>query len=146
MKVTGTIFTNRNEFGDFMWMKDQDEYSNSLFIFNDNTEYHNTNRRGAGNAIMRMFNKYNDDLEKPISAGIPTGSLEDGGFDELTPEVKKIIDDSFEEIKELIKKYNYDEVIFSSDKEGNLGTSIFEVNKDVIIYITSLLKSLEKHN
>ena len=63
MKVTGTIFKNRNEFGDFMWMKDQKEYSNSLFIFNDNTEYHDTNRRGAGNAIMRMFNKYNDDLE-----------------------------------------------------------------------------------
>ncbi len=144
MKVTGTIFVNRNEIGDFMWMKDQKEYSNSLFIFNDNTEYHDTNRKGAGNAIMRKYNKYNEDLEKPISAGIPTGTLEDGGFDELTQEIKKIIDDSFEEIKELIKKYKYEEVIYSSDKDGNLGTSIFEVNKDVINYITFLIRSLEK--
>jgi hypothetical protein len=144
MKVTGTIFVKRNELGDFMWMKDQKEYTESLFIFNDNTEYHNTNCKGGGNAIMRTFNKYNNNLEKPLSAGIPTGSKEEGGFSELTKDVKKVIDSSFEEIKELIKKYNYKEVIYSADKNGNLGTSIFEVDKEVINYITSLIKSLEK--
>ncbi len=144
MKITGTIFTNKNEIGDFMWMKDQKEYNNSLFIFNDNTEYHNTNKRGGGNAIMRKYNKYNTSLDKPISAGIPTGSLENGGFMEFNQEVKKIIDESFEEIKELITKYNYTEIIYSADKNGSLGTNIFEVNKDVINYITNLIKSLEK--
>jgi hypothetical protein len=144
MKVTGTIFVKKNEIGDFIWMKDQKEYYNSLFIFNDNTEYHDTNKRGAGNALMRPYNKYNTSLEKPISAGIPTGSLKDGGFMEFNKEVKKIIDDSFQEIRELIKKYNYSEIIYSTDKDGNLGTNLFEVNKDVIKYITFLIKSLEK--
>ncbi len=145
MKVIGTIYKGKNEEGDFKWMMKQNQYSNSLFIFNDNTEYHHTNRKGLGNAIMRQYNKYNTSLIIPRSAGIPTGTLEEGGFTEFNEEIKKIIDESFLEIKELIKKYDYDTIIYSADKNGDLGTNLFEVDNDVVKYITSLIKSLEKN-
>lgn len=144
MKVTGTIFYKKNEVGDFMWMMKQNEYKNSLFIFNDDTENHYTNNKGKGNAIVRPYNKYNNFIRIPKSAGIPTGSLKHGGFAEFNENIQNIIDESFDEIIELIKKYNYTEIIYSADKKGNLGTGLFKVNKDVIEYITSLIKSLEK--
>ena len=74
IEVIGIKFTSCNQYGDFYWMCQQNKYSNSLYIFNDNEEYHNTNRRGAGNAIMRTFNRHSD-YEVPFSAGIPTGLL-----------------------------------------------------------------------
>jgi hypothetical protein len=143
MKVIGVVFNKRNEFGDFYWMIHQEEYSNCLFIFNDNIEHHFTNRLGFGNAIIRKFNKFNTDLEKPMSHGIPTGTLSYGGFTELSNDVKVIIDESIKEINELLIKYKYDTIYFSKDKkEDKLGTSIFNVNEDVIQYITKKIYSL----
>jgi len=40
--------------------------------------------------------------------------LNSGGYDKFTPEVKKIIDDAFEEIVELIKTNNYSIIYLSS--------------------------------
>ena len=56
--------------------------------------------------------------------------------------MKTLIDDCITVIKELIQKYKYDTVYFSADKNGKLGTSIFEVNKDVINYITEKIMML----
>ena len=62
----------------------QPEFKNCLFIFNDNVEYHMSNRKGAGNAIIRQYNKHSQrcigsesysNLEKPMSAGISTGTI-----------------------------------------------------------------------
>lgn len=141
VKVIGTIYQGNNKLGDFNWMIKQPEFKNCLFIFNDNVEYHMSNRKGAGNAIIRQYNKHSN-LEKPMSAGISTGTLSQGGFDELSEEVKTLIDDCINEIKELIVKYKYETVYFSADKNGKLGTSIFEVNKDVIDYITEKIMML----
>jgi len=77
IEVIGIKFTSRNQYGDFYWMCQQNKYSNSLYIFNDNEEYHNANRRGAGNAIMRIFNKHSD-YDITLSAGIPTETLGEG--------------------------------------------------------------------
>jgi hypothetical protein len=81
-------------------------------------------------------------LDKPRSAGIPTGTLKFGGFTKLDEDVKTIIDDSINEIKELIEKYKFDTVYFSQDSSGKLGTSIFKVNQDVINYITEQIFNL----
>ncbi len=141
IQIIGIKFISRNEYGDFYWMSQQQEYSGSLFIFNDNEEYHETNRKGAGNAIMRMFNKHSNFIP-PRSAGIPTGTLSDGGYQKFTPEIKKIIDDSVKEIIELVKKYKFHTIYFSSELDGKLGTSIFQVNPKIIKYITSCIYNL----
>ena len=144
IKVIGIKFIGQNQIGDFYWMCNQAEYSNSLFIFNDNEEYHGTNRKGAGNAIMRKLNKYSN-LAIPISAGIPTGTLEQGGYTKLNAHSKKQIDWSINEIIELINFYDYKKIYYSSELDGILGTSIFEVDKTVLKYITHKIFSLTNY-
>jgi hypothetical protein len=144
MIVIPNVYEGRYKEGDFQWMIKQDEYKDILFIFNDNEECHNTNYRGGGNAVIRKYNIYNTKLEKPRSAGIPTGTLENGGYKELTDYVKKQIDTSIEEIKKIAKTYEYKKICYSSEKDGILGTGIFNVNRDVLIYITEKIKELEK--
>jgi hypothetical protein len=144
IQIIGIKFASTNQYGDFYWMSKQEENHRSLYIFNDNEEYHHTNRRGAGNAIMRMFNNHSNS-NPPKSAGIPTGTLSDGGYQKFTPEVKKIIDNSIEEIIELIKIHKYHTIYFSSEMNGSLGTSIFQVSPKVINYITSQIYNLSIH-
>ena len=141
IQVIGIKFVKSNQYGDFNWMSEQYKYSDSLFIFNDNEEYHDTCRSGAGNAIMRIYNKYSK-LDKPKSAGIPTGTLEFGGYQSLNSATKKQIDNSFEEIIELIDIYKYKQIYYSSELDGKVGTSIFNVDNKVIRYITHKLFTL----
>jgi hypothetical protein len=141
VKIIGSIYTGNNTVGDFNWMIKQSDYTNCLFIFNDNIEHHLTNKKGGGNAIIRQYNKFSS-LDKPRSAGIPTGTLKNGGFTILDEEVKVIIDNSISVIKDLIQKYKFDTVYFSQDSSGKLGTSIFKVNQDVIDYITEQIYKL----
>jgi hypothetical protein len=142
IKVIGTLFESLNKFGDFYWMIQNPLYNKSLFIFNDNEEYHYTSRKGKGNACIRVFNKYSN-LPIPRSAGIPTGKLSTGGYTELNQYTKNIIDSTINEIKSLILKYKYDTIYFSSNSEGKLGTSLFNVSSDVINYITDEIIKLE---
>ncbi len=142
--VEGIVFKKVGEFGDFNWMIEQEEYDDCLFLFNDNLEYHFTNKKGSGNAIIRKYNIYNKYLDRPRSFGIPTGTLKNGGFSELTLEVEFVIDKCFEHLAYILKNYNYKKVYFSKDKKENkLGTSIFEVNSDVIDYITGKIYDLK---
>ena len=144
LEIIGIKFTSRNQYGDFYWMSHQKEYEKSLFLFNDNEEFHDTAQRGGGNAIMRMYNKYSK-YEPPRSAGIPTGTMSDGGYGKFTPKIKNVIDNSFDEIIKLILKYKYETIYFSSELNGKLGTSIFEVNPKVIDYITNRIYSLSNN-
>lgn len=141
IQVIGVKFVKPNQFGDFNWMSNQEEYSDALFIFNDNEEYHNTCRGGAGNAVMRRYNKYSK-LSKPKSAGIPTGTLEYGGYQKLDKYSLTQIDNAIDEIIQLIHKHKYKQIYYSSELDGKLGTSIFVVNDKVIKYITYRLFSL----
>lgn len=142
MKIIGTRFTGKNKYGDFEWMCNQELYSDSLFIFNDNEEYHETCKQGLGNAVIRKYNKYNKKLLKPRSAGIPTGTLKFKGYNSLTPRVKKIIDSSINEIRDLLDKYEYDNIYYSVGTNGKLGMSLFVVAEDVIDYIDSQINKL----
>ena len=141
IKLIGVKFTKPNQFGDFNWMCHQNEYSDSLFIFNDNEEYHNTCNGGAGNAIMRKYNKYSK-LDKPKSAGIPTGTLEYGGYQSLSNHSINQINNAFDEIIKLINIYKYKKIYYSSELDGKLGTSIFNVSDNVVKYITHRLFTL----
>jgi len=142
MKIIGTKFVKTGQYGDFEWMCQQEEFSNSLFIFNDNEEYHHTNRKGKGNAVIRKYNKYNDKLEKPKSAGIPTGTLKNRGYSKLNTHVKEVVTEAISEIIELINKYNYETIYYSIGPDNKLGTGLFNVNRNVIDFIDNLINSL----
>lgn len=143
MQIIGVRFIESGTYGDFNWMITQPEYTNSLFIFNDNEEHHETNRRGWGNAVIRPWNKYGFDAGQiPRSAGIPTGTLKFGGYLELTDGVRETIDDAIIEIKELIEKYKYSTIYYSVGPNGKLGTSIFFVDHEVINYIDEQINLL----
>ena len=117
------------------------QIDDALFIFNDNEEYNQSCVRGGGNAIIRKYNKHSS-LDRPRSVGIPTGTLEDGGYEKLTQKVKRIVDNSIEEIKYLLSNFKYKRLFFSSDNNGKLGTKIFVVDENVINYITKQIYSL----
>ena len=144
MEIIANVYKGREREGDFYWMIKQDEYRDVLFIFNDNEEYHYTNRRGAGNAIIRKYNRFNQKLPRPRSVGIPTGTLEDGGYQELNEHVIKQVETSIQEIKDVVKKYGYKKICYSAEKDGILGTGLFSVDKSVLTYITEKIKELEK--
>lgn len=141
IQLIGVKFVKPNQFGDFEWMCHDEKYSDALFIFNDNEEYHDTCKGGAGNAVMRRYNKYSK-LSKPKSAGIPTGTLEYGGYQSLNKHSVQQIDSAIEEIINLIKLHNYKQIFYSSEIDGKLGTSIFNVEDKVVRYITHKLFSL----
>ena len=144
IQVIPSKFVSKNKKGDFEWMINQKEYKDVLFIFNDNEEDFLSESciKGAGNAVIRPY-KCKD---PPRAAGIPTGFYKKGsinkGYDELTDEVKEIIDVSFEKIEELLSTGNYKRVIYSGTK-NDLGTSIFKVGDDVRKYIIKRLYMLE---
>lgn len=140
--VKGNVFVKKNQIGDFNWMIKQPEYKDVLFIFNDNIESMNTCSKGGGNAGIRVYNQYNKKLDIPRSAGIPTGSLRNGGFKTLTETSKAYIDESINKIKRIIKKYNYKKIIFSKSKNGEFGSDIFTIGSDVKEYILHQLNKL----
>lgn len=137
-------FKKLNEYGDFNWMIKQKKYSDVLFIYNDDIENKESYKKGRGNAIIRPYNKYNTNIEKPRSAGIPTGSLKLGGFKELNDKTKQIIDDAIQIINDIILKYNYNTVMYSGKKDGTIGSNIFEISEDVKEYITQNIKKLSQ--
>jgi hypothetical protein len=143
IKVIPNIYIGNKQIGDFEWMIKQSNYDDCLFIFNDNEEYHYTNRIGSGNAIIRYYNIYNKYINIPRSAGIPTGTLKFKGYKKLDEHNKKVIDDSIEEIKNIIIKYKYKKVYYSANDNNMLATSIFIVGNDVIEYITNSIHQLD---
>ena len=141
VQVIGVRYTSPGIYGDFNWMITQPEFSNALFIFNDNEEHHNSNKRGAGNAIIRQYNKYSD-LDVPRSVGIPTGTMSSGGYTTFNLETKNKIDGYFNELTELITQHKYTHLYYSAESNGMIGTSIFKVNHKVLEYITWKIHSL----
>jgi hypothetical protein len=141
-QVVGTIFTKTGVYGDFNWMINQPEYSDSLFIYNDNIDaFNNLNFKsaGAGNAIIRPYRF----KSPPRAMPIPTGSRANGGFKRLSVNIKKVIDRAISEIRVVIKENNYKRVFYSSGYDGLIGMSIFIIDFEVRQYITDELKMCE---
>jgi DNA polymerase/3'-5' exonuclease PolX len=144
VKVKSIQFNKLGEYGDFGWMIKNPEYEDVLFIYNDDIESVEKYQAGKGNAIIRPYNINNPTIDKPRSAGIPTGSRKlKKGFDTLDEETKKYIDNSISIIKDIITKYNYTTIMYSGNKYGTIGSSIFVINEEVKDYITEQLRSLE---
>lgn len=144
LEVTGIQFKKTGEYGDFEWMINNPEYDDVLFIYNDDIESVGKYQKGQGNAVIRPYNLNNPKIDKPRSAGIPTGSRKlKKGFDSLDEETKKYIDTSINVIKDIITKYGYKTVMYSGDKDGVIGSNIFIINKDVKDYITKQIQSLK---
>jgi len=140
LTVVPIVFQGHKKYGDFKWMITRPEFSDALFIYNENEEsYLNRYKKeGLGNACIRPFR-----FTSPQRAcGIPTGSV-GLGYEELNEHVKAVIDKSFDEIAYVIKKYRYKRIIFSSDFEGNIGMSLFQFSDDVRDYITDRIYKLE---
>lgn len=142
-------FTGLGKYGDFDFMIQEDIKKNinhTLYIYNDNCEHHKTKsfRQGLGNAIIRKYNQYNVLLNRPYSAGIPTGHLYGGGFKELDAETQNVIDNAISEIKIIIEKYNITDIYYSINNSDDIliGQSIFVINDSVRQYITDLIYKL----
>ena len=145
LKVSGVIFSGPRKYGDFSWMMIQEEYQNALFVFNDNEQQYKAHRddpasiegcmAGGGNAIIRPYQCE----AKPRAAGIPTGP----NYHSLTPEVKQIVDEAIAAIRDIVLKNGYNQIFYSANAEGKLGTHIFAPGDDVKTYILQQLKSLE---
>lgn len=129
-------------------MIEQPEFSDSLFIFNDNEEqflaYLNDPESsigcsaGGGNAVIRPYRCQ----DPPRAAGIPTGS-KCRGYTSLSQETKLVIDKAIQVIDLLLSAGQYSQVFYSSTTEnGLLGTGIFNVENDVKVYILEQLKAL----
>ncbi|ADO67084.1 putative alkylated DNA repair protein [Cafeteria roenbergensis virus] len=144
MKITGVQFKNKNKYGDFIWMMDMNEFTNSLFLFTDNVEYHYTNDTGECNTIIRQWNKYNKNLDKPKSAGIIINSLKNSKLITFKY-IKKYINKSINEIKKLIKKYNYDNIYYLTEDDNELlkCDNIPNISKKAVVYATLLINSLK---
>lgn len=149
IQLIASKFNKKGFEGDFNYMIKQDMLCDTdpltLYIYNDNTEsyYSHSYRTGAGNAIIRQYNKFNPNMQRPFSAGIPTGSLEHGGFEELTKEAIQVINSSIKVIEQIIKEHSIQTVYYSTNNETCLlGKSLFDVDDTVLIYITDKLKKL----
>jgi hypothetical protein len=149
LRVCAFVFEGLSKDGDFLWMIQQSEFQDVLFVFNDNEQqfYQHRDRpydstsdaceAGGGNAIIRPFQ-----CKRPQHAsGIPTGP----GYDHLTPHVQAVVDDAVEQIAEVLSREKLKRIFYNSKSDaGDLGYGIFQTGDDVRRYIVAKLRALEK--
>jgi len=139
-QIIGTVYSKKNQVGDFDWQIRSGLYENALFLFNDDEKRHHWKKAGTGNAVVRKYNMHALP-ERPRSHGIVTGNA--AGYASLTPSAKAKIDECIEEARQIIEEHGYTTVYYSAaTPNGSLGTSIFQICNDVREYITQQIKSL----
>jgi hypothetical protein len=132
------------------------KYPKALLIINDNYKNSKTDKNGGGNASGKIRNYniysfYKHKIENPQIAGITTGPYGEytpgttlntklDELDSKTP--KEVIDDEIKLIKYMMIIWDYKEIIYSSDINGNLGTEIFAVPDDIKEYIKDQILNL----
>ena len=136
--IKGIIYKNKEEYGDFNWMIETGDYKNTLFIFDDNVDEYNKNIEDIKDNGLSNIRKYNEfgTYAKISSAGIIMGSSFNNGFSVFDNNVKNIIDRSITDIKRTIIENNYNEIYFSSDENGDIKPSYYNVSKDIIKYVS----------
>ena len=129
---------DKEEYGDFNWMIETGDYKNTLFIFDDNVDEYNKNIEEIDDNGLSKIRKYNEfgKYAKISSAGIIMGSSFNNGFSVFDNNVKNIIDRCISDIKRIIIENNHNEIYFSSDENGNIKPSYYNVNKDIIKYVS----------
>lgn len=118
--------------------------SNNIFIFNDNYLEHESSKPGAGNAKIRKYNNYSR-LEVPRSFGIPTGHYR-SGYTSLEESIDNI-NECIIELITLILQYRIRNLVYSISSINSpiIGTGIFQVNRDVLSYITECIFRLSRN-
>jgi hypothetical protein len=137
-KVVGTVYTERDSYGDYNWMIKQSDYDDILFLYADDMDsiQSNTLERSGGTAAIRPY-------RLTRSSPFPTGSLNEGGYLNLTDKVKSEIQACMEEARDKIQKFGYKRVFYSaSEPNGIIGSSTFYVGRDVLEYLTQQIRSL----
>ena len=140
IKVTRSVFGGAGVSGDYLWMSNQPEFARALFVFNDNEEQFDAFvegkpsgfTAGGGNAAIRPLRK----LLPPRAAGIPTGTLNGGGYSALDHHTKEKINQALDVVVKLVKTGDYDQIVVPTSRDGNtLGTGIFKVAPEVCAYV-----------
>jgi hypothetical protein len=140
MNVIGTVFSEKGVVGDFDWMIRSGQYENAIFLFEEDEMRQNGSYTGKGNANIRRYNSIA--LNRPRSVGILVGNHQ-GGYTELTAEVRDKIDACFHNVRYYCQIHGYTTVYYSAKTEnGLLDTSIMEVNPEVLGYITQTIRDL----
>ena len=142
IKIRGNVYNSRDKNTDYKYLIQNNINPKTLYLFNDNVEHHKTAISQSGNAAVRNYNIYGRGINKAVVAGISTGEKQKG-FSRLTPRVKSIIDDEFREVQNLLDTDRFDEVVYSSSKDGGLATQIFTPSDDVKDYIIAKLYTLK---
>lgn len=167
-QIVPSVFNVPIGSGNFYNMIQDDDYyvdQQPLFIFNDNTHDHTSNRQGGGNAVIRPFkycvssigNIYGHESKTctkyHTAWGIPTAS-----DTELTVSLKLHIDTAIIEIKSLITHYNITTIYYSAHNKypninitvnekllnvPDLGCGIFNVLPSVRTYIVTEIYKLQ---
>jgi hypothetical protein len=139
--IVGTVFTKKGIEGDFEWQIKSGLYEDCLFLFNDDEMRRKWKKAGAGNAVIRKYNRYACP-SRPRAVGICTGDA-NGGYSGLVAHAKEVIDDCIQDVRNTIQQYGYKKVYYSAKSpNGLLGTSIFQVNPEVLQYITEQIHKL----
>ena len=145
MKIRKSVYKSAGVDGDFGWMIKQPEFARALFVFNDNESQFNAFHEGkpsglsagGGNAVIRPY----QETKPQRAAGVPTG--DDGGYSELSTEIKQTVDRAIHYIKDLLQSGDYDEFIFSYDEENDtLGVGIFDPHPSVKKYVYESLMEI----
>ncbi len=150
--LTPSVFQGRGRRGDFSWMLEQNAWSRTLFVYNDNESQSAAFldqvdagavdpgsaacQPGAGNGAIRPAQC----LTPPRAAGVPTGpgwsALGDG---------KAAIDRALAHVRALLTTGDYDEVIYSAvsaAEPGVLGSGTFSPPPDVLTYVPAELRRI----
>jgi hypothetical protein len=137
VKLKPVVFEKKDKNTHFDHLIRLKNHSKTLFIFNDNEEsfLSESCEAGGGNAIIRPYScgAY------PKAAGIPTG-VNGTGYLDLTTNVRKIINDAIRKIVYLLKNYPFNQIVYSANRDGTLGSGIFDVSEKTKKFIMMQLR------
>lgn len=149
VQIIGVKFTEKNQYGDFLWMIEDDiekNNINTLYIYNEDIERRECKSfiSSLNSGSIRCYNIHNPKYcNKPFSVGICTGTYTEGGFTSLTDDVKYSIKRDIDTIKQHIIDFNITQLYYSIDKKTQLISECdYMVNKKVINYITKLIQEI----
>lgn len=148
--IKASVFKEEGKPGDFAYDKDQQEYKNAIWLYNENVLHmrdKNFKYKGAGAACMRPHSCLHiEDGEALRSFGIPTGwSNLTGGFRLFGKKEKLAILLSFQLLYVKLKELDtVDTIVFPADKDGKFATGIFgnTVRADTLKMIQDGIDSL----
>lgn len=149
MEIVPLKYKKPGMYGDFLWMIENKDYDDSIFLFNENVEsfYNGYKQKGKGNAVIRPYRYVSPQRAFPIPTGYMFICDEGyrGGFQELDFKTKKIIDDAFYLLeKEIESRKDVKRIFYACSEDGmRLGTSLFKVDHTVLDYITNKIYNLK---